>query len=448
MDATSGPDSPSHRQILAVAWPVILANVATPLLGLVDTAVIGHLRPAAALGAIAVGSLILNFIYWAFGFLRMGTTGFVAQAHGANNVSAVRIATLRSTGLGLAIGILLIALQTPLSAIALHLMAPGPEVLSAARDYVSIRIWGAPATLVSYAVVGTLIGLGRTRTLLALQILLNGLNLILDVVLAGVLDWGVAGIAIGTLIAEWVAAIVGAVVIWRQLTANHETGKPIVAWREIVRAGPLLRTFRAHADIMIRTLGLLWGFAWFTRTGAQLGDTILAANHVLLGLISFSAFFLDGFAFTTESFVGRAKGRGDRPTFDRVVRRTSQWAAATALALGLLFTLGGTTFIAVLTDLPGVRTAAAENLPAMIIYVVVGVAAFQLDGIFIGCTATRAMRNASIVSVVLFMGLCHVMLPICGNQGLWIAFNGFVLFRAATLAVAFPGLRNRISAAS
>lgn len=436
---------PTYGHILRLAWPIILANAATPLLGLVDTAVIGHTRPAAALGAIAIGSLVLNFIYWAFGFLRMSTTGFVAQAVGAKDSLAVRAAILRAIGTGTVLGLGIIILQVPLALAGFHLMAATDEITSLGREYFALRVWAAPATLITFAVSGALIGLARTRQLLVLQLILNGLNITLDLLFAGVLDWGVRGIALGTLIAEWIAAAYAVFIIWRLLRQHHDDKHPLIPWPELRRLSALRGTFIAQGNIMIRTLAMLAGFAWFTRQGAALGDTTLAANHILLSLIGFCAFFLDGFALPAESLVGNAQGRRDLKFFDQVVARTTVLAVVTALILATTLVFAGPTIIATMTDITSVQTIAHHSLLFAAIYVALSVFAFQLDGIFIGTTRTREMRNASLISASLFILSSAYLVPAHGLTALWLTFIAYVIIRALTLALQFPALRHQIS---
>ncbi|MFA5590288.1 MAG: MATE family efflux transporter [Lysobacteraceae bacterium] len=423
----------NRRAIARQAWPVILANAAVPLLGLVDTAVIGHYGSTADLGALALGALLFNFIYWSFGFLRMATTGFVAQAVGAGDEAEVRAALVRPLLMGLGLGVLVLALQWPLVRGFFLLMDASDAVAATGHEYFHARVWGAPAALALYAFSGALIGLGHTRALLGVQLLLNGLNAGLDVYFAGVLGLGARGIGFGTVIAEWTTCVVAAFVLWRVLRERHRDAEPFLPWARIADRARLLRTLAANGDIMVRTLCLLGGFGWFASQGARMGDATLAANHMLLQLVSFSAFFLDGFAFVAEAQVGAAIGARDAGRLRRVVRLSSELAAGTAALLALALWLGGGSVIGLLTSLPDVSAQARMYLPWAALYVLLSVAAFQLDGIFIGATRTREMRNASLVSLTAFL-LCALPLTAAfGNHGLWLAFVLFVVARALAL---------------
>ena len=436
MTATSPSTAPApltRASIARQAWPIILANASVPLLGLVDTAVIGHFGSTADLGALALGALLFNFIYWSFGFLRMSTTGFVAQAAGAGDEAEVRAALLRPLLLGVALGLAVWVLQWPLVAGYFALMDASAPVAETGTAYFSARVWGAPAALALYALCGALIGLGRSRTLLAVQLLLNGLNAALDVYFAGVLDLGARGIGLGTAVAEWVTCVVAAWLVWRRLRERHRDGEPFLPWARIRDAARLRRTLAANGDIMIRTLCLLAGFGFFARQGAGLGDATLAANHLLLQLVSFSAFFLDGFAFVAEARVGAAVGARDRALFRRAVRLTSELAGVTAAALAIGLWLAGGVIIGWLTSLPDVAAMAHAYLPWAALYVLLSVAAFQLDGVFIGATGTAQMRNAAVVSLAVFALCAWTGANAWGNHGLWAAMVVFVIARAAAL---------------
>lgn len=426
----------------------MLANCAEPLLGLVDTAVIGNTGSVEELGAIALGALVFSFVYWGFGFLRMGTTGFTAQAAGAGDEPEVRASQGRALITAFGLGIAVLVLQWPIAWAALGLLTASPEVESITRDYILIRIWGAPATLAVFTVNGTLIGLGKTRSLLAVQLFLNGMNIVLDVLFAGVFGWGASGIALGTAIAGWSALGFSLFILFRILRERHTDDEPFWPSDRIRDRERLFSTLRVNTDIMIRTLFLLFGFAWFTNQGARYGDAVLAANHILLQLISFSAFFLDGFAFATESLVGGAVGSKSRLIFDAAVRRSTHLAAGTAVLLAAIIWLFGDAAIAGLTNLPAVRDVATSYLSLAAVYVLLSFPAFQLDGIFIGATRTRDMRNASILSTLVFLGAWWLLAIPYGNTGLWVAFIVYVVARAVALIVFFPGLRSTIPVAA
>lgn len=446
MNASGSVPPPLTRTAIArKAWPIILANASVPLLGLVDTAVIGHFGSAVDLGALALGTLLFNFIYWSFGFLRMATTGFVAQAAGKGDEPEVRAALARPVLMGLALGVVVWGLQWPLVAGYFVLMDASEAVTATGLAYFGARVWGAPAALALYALCGALIGLGRSRMLLLVQLLLNGLNAGLDVYLAGVLGLGARGIGLGTAAAEWTTCVVAAVVMWRMLRARHADAEPFLPWARIADRARLRHTLAANGDIMVRTLCLLGGFGWFARQGARLGDATLAANHLLLQLVSFSAFFLDGFAFVAEALVGAAVGAGDRERFRRAVRLSSELALVTAVLLAAGLWLGGGGVVGTLTSLPDVAALARTYLPWAALYVVLSVAAFQLDGVFIGATRTRQMRNAGLVSLAAFLLCAWPAAAGWGNHGLWLAFVVFVVARALALLPGYRALERALS---
>jgi len=444
MSAAPG-ESSTHRAILQRAWPIILANATVPLLGLVDTAVIGHTGSAVDLGAIALGSLVFNFLYFGFNFLRMSTTGFIAQAVGARDEAEALSVLLRGIAVAALIGLGLVALKRPLELGALQLLHGSPEVERIAREYVSIRLWAAPATLCTHVARGALIGLGYSRQLLLLETSLNAANLGLNLILVGVLRWGARGVATGTALAEWFGA---GLALWIVYTRLRERAGPelraLVSIERLRDPGQLRKLFSANADILLRTLCLLFGFAYFTDRSARFGDGVLAANHVLLQFLSFSAFFLDGYANVAESLVGAAIGSSRRQQLDRAVWRSSELAGVSAALLALsLFALGPYA-IAALTDLPAVQHAAREQLPMAALYIAVSFVAFQLDGVFIGATRTRDMRNASLASAGAFVAAAWLLTDRYGNRGLWWAFILFVIARALALACFYPGLRRAV----
>jgi len=438
-------ESISYAYILRKSWPIILANAAVPLLGLVDTAVIGNVGTVADLGAIALGALIFSFAYWSFGFLRMGTTGFTAQAVGAGDEEEVRAVLGRSLLLGATLGVFLILLQWPISAIAFSLLSGGEQVESLAQQYFSIRIWGAPATLANFVLMGLLIGLGNSRQLLVVQLVLNGLNILLDVLFAGVLGWGVEGIALGTVIAEWSALFFAGTLIYRELARRNRRGGSFWPIARIIDTTAIRNTLTANADIMIRTLLMIFSFGFFINQSAIYSGVVLAANHILMQLISFAAFFLDGYAFVVEALIGASIGARNRPLFDLAIKRSTVLAAVSALILALLIWLFGEYVVALLTDLETVRSAVGNMLLLAAIYVFVSFAAFQLDGIFIGASRTAQMRNAALMSAGLFLFAWWLLESRYGVSGLWWAMIIYVLARAATLLIYFPALRASVA---
>ncbi len=426
-----------------LAAPIIVSNFTVPLLGAVDTAVVGHLDEAYYLGAVAVAALIFNFLYWGFGFLRMSTTGFTAQAHGADDGDEVRAALARAliVAAGLALAILLV--QRPVLAIALRLIEASPEVEEHARTYFAIRIWGAPAALGNYVVLGWFLGRQNARAGLALQVVINGLNIALDLVFVVGLGLAVAGVALATLIAEYAGLALGLVMV--AVALRRLGGR----WRgaRILDAPRLRRMAAVNRDIFVRTLCLVSAFAYLTAQGAKMGDAILAANAVLLNMVHFMSYGLDGFAHATEALVGRAVGARDRAAYRGAVRASTALALATAAAFAAVFALFGAAIIDALTGVAEVRAAARAVLPWMIVAPLVSVWSYQLDGIFIGAVRSAEMRNAMIASLVVFVAAVTALKPVMGNHGLWLAFLVFMAARTATLGAYWPRIERSLGAA-
>ncbi len=431
----------THRAILSIAVPIMISSVSTPLLGVVDTGVMGQLADPAYIGAVALGALIFNFAFWGFGFLRMGTTGLTAQALGAADAGEIRASLGRAVLIAFAVGAGLIALQWPIREVAFALIEGSPRVETLARDYYDIRIWAAPATLTNYALLGWFVGLGRARVALVLQLVLNLTNIGLDAFLVLGLDMGVNGVAVGTLMAEVVAAAVGLAIAARHLRGLG--GR----WDFVRLAAPerIRRTLAVNRAIMIRSAALILVFAWFMAQGARQGDTILAANAVLMNFIAVAAFFLDGFAFAAEALVGRAIGSANRAGFIAAARMTTWWAAGIALLASLLFAALGTVVVDTLTVDPAVRATARTYLPWAAASPLVGVCCFQLDGIFIGATRTAQMRNAMLTSLAIFLIAWWMLAPF-GNHGLWASFYVHYAARTATLFYYYPALVRSIPA--
>ena len=425
----------THRAIRAIALPVIISNGSTPLIGIVDTGVVGQLPDPAYIGAIAVGALLFSFVFWAFGFLRMATTGLTAQAWGAEDTDDVCASLGRALAIAAAAGVALVAVQWPIREFAFFAIEGSPRVESLARQYYDIRIWAAPFTLANYALLGWFIGLGRARVALALQLVLNLTNMALDALFVLVFEWDVQGVAVGTLLAECLAAAVGLGIAVRHV--RRMGGRWSLA--QLLDAARLKRTVAVSRDIMIRSLALIFVFAWFMAQGAKQGDVILAANAVLMHFISAGAFLLDGFAFAAEALVGRALGAARRAGVIAAARMTTLWAGGTAVAIAIVVAVLGAQFVDILTVDPAARAAARDYLPWAAAAPLLGVWAFQLDGIFIGATRSADMRRAGLASLAIFLVAWWMLTPL-GNHGLWAALYIHYVARTGTLLYFYPGL--------
>jgi MATE family multidrug resistance protein len=430
----------TYRAVLSIAIPVMVSNVSTPLIGIVDTGIVGQIPDPAYIGAVAVGSLIFSFVFWAFGFLRMGTTGLTAQAFGARDTDEMLACLVRALMISAIAGTSIVLLQWPIGQIAFALLGASAEVEGLSREYFDIRVWAAPATLANYALLGWFVGLGRTDIGLALQLLLNISNILLDALFVLGFGWDVRGVALGTVIAECIAATSGMLIAWRHLRSLG--GQWSVA--SVFDVERLKRTFAVNTDIMFRSLALVFVYVWFMANGAEQGDVVLAANAVLMHFISVGAFFLDGLAFSAEAIVGRAIGALNRDRFRAAAGITTQLAAAVAVVVSLLFFLFGVSIIELLTADSAARSAAREYLPWAAAAPMLGVWAFQLDGIFIGATRTADMRNAMLMSLAIYLVAWWVLTPF-GNHGLWAAFYVHYIARTATLLYYYPGLQRSVT---
>lgn len=412
----------------------MLSNVSVPLVGIVDTAVVGHLPNPIFIGAVALGAVIFSFLYWGFGFLRMGTTGLVAQDVGARDFDELRATLARSFLLAGMLGFAILVLRDPLSEFAFWALEGGAKVEGFARQYYAVRVFAAPAALVNYVILGFAIGVQNTRAALALMLLLNITNVFLDVLFVMGLGWGVQGVAAASVISEYTAAAFG-LSIMRGILSPLD-GR----WHgyRIFDRSRMQTLLSVNLNIFVRTLCLISVFFLFTSSGAKLGDVILAANAVLMHLQTFMAYSLDGFAHATEALAGSAYGSRHRRAFLSVVRASSLCALAVAFAYCLVYASFGTSIIALITGIAEVRATAAAYLPWLVIAPMVSVWSFQLDGIFIGTTRVVAMRNAMILSLTAFLVALWSLPPIWGNHGLWAALTVFMAARAITLGICFP----------
>ena len=423
----------THRRVLKIALPIVLSNATVPLLGAVDTGVVGQLGQAAPIGAVGVGAVVLASVYWVFGFLRMGTSGLVAQAHGARDPAETGAILMRALMIGAAAGAGFVLSQGLLFRAAFWLAPASAEVEGLARLYLAIRIWGAPATISLYAVTGWLIAVERTRGVLVLQLWMNGLNIALDLLFVLGFGWGVAGVAVATLIAEWTGLALG---LW--LCRGAFAGGQWRDWARVFDRARVARMMRVNGDIMVRSVLLQGAFTTFVFWGAHFGDVTLAANQVLMQFLEITAYGLDGFAFAAESLVGQAVGARSAFSVRRASVVASQWGLAGALALGLFFWLAGPPLIDLMAAAPEVRAAARLYLPWVALAPVVGIASWMFDGIFIGTTLSREMRNAMVVSVAIYVAALLVLPGAWGNHGLWASLMVLNTMRALTMGYFYP----------
>ena len=429
----------THKRVLGVAVPIVLANATIPILGAVDTAVVGQLGLAVPIGAVGIGAIIITAIYWLFGFLRMGTTGLTAQAIGSGDKSETSALLVRGIVIGLVAGLILIITQVPLFLGALQLSPASIEVEGLAQKYLEIRVYSAPAAIALFGITGWLIAKEKTREVLLLQLVLNGINIVLDLVFVLKLGWGVEGVAIATLIAEWSGLIFG---LW--LAREGFNNGYWKNWVQIFDRARLVKMAKVNSDIMIRSILLEIAFVSFLFLGSSFDDATLAANQVLIQFLNITAYALDGFAFAAEALVGQALGAKNRQLFRKSVVMTSQWGVGSVILMALAFFVFGNSIINIMTTAEDVRVVSYEYLPWMVIAPMAGVAAWMLDGIFIGATRTADMRNMMFVSFCIYLIALALLLPAYGNHGLWASLIIFSIARGVTLGFKYPALEGSI----
>jgi MATE family multidrug resistance protein len=428
------PAGQLHRQVWAMAAPITLANISVPLLGAVDTAVVGHLPEVYYIGAVAIGAMLFNYIYHLFNCLRMGTTGPTAQARGAENYAEVRAMLARALLLATVIGTAVIALQLPVIEFAFRLIGASPEVEHYARQYFLIRVWSMPAVLGTYAIIGWYYGLRNARTPLVIQIFTNALNIVLAFVFVFGMGWAVAGVATASLIAEYAALLLGLFYVRRTLRTLPHGGTRA----RILDPAQLKRMVSINSHLVLRTLCVVSVLGFFMAKSAQLGDVTLAANQVLHHLLIFTSFGLDGFAHAAEAILGEAVGRRQRAAFVRAMRVVFLWAGIVGALNMLVYAVFGHYFIALMTGIPEVRAAAADYLLWPVLMPLVSVWAYTYDGIYLAATHTRPMRNSVFASFAVFLVVLYTAMPVLGNTGLWLAVAAFLACRGLLLHLLFP----------
>lgn len=434
--SASSPDtefSVSHRMVLSIAIPMTLAYLSTPLLGIVDMAVIGRLGDATLIGGIALGGIIFDLVFNTFSFLRSGTTGFTAQALGARNEEEIRATLLRALVIAIGGGLLVFALQPWFTQAGQWFLGGSPDVQSATARYVEVRVYSSPFLLANYAILGWFIGLGRAGTGLFLQLFLNGLNILLSVWFVMGLGWSVEGVALATVFSETATTVLGLA-----LVLNHTRVGRWPALSVVFDTRLLMRMMAVNRDIMIRSFALVFAFTFFMGRSAAQGDTVLAANAILEKFILIGGHFLDGLATAAEQLAGRAVGAKQRAAFDRSIKLTAVWSFAMAGLLSAVFLAFGPAMIDFMTTAPEVRDTANIYLFWAAATPLFGVLAFQMDGVYIGATWSDTMRNMMLLSLAAFLAAYYALFPLLGNHGLWLAMFVFFGLRGVTLLAACP----------
>ena len=423
----------TNGRVLAIAIPMTLSNATTPLIGVVATAVIGRLGQAHTLGAVAMSSVVFDCLFWLFAFLRMGTVALTAQALGAGDVAEERATLIRALMVAVAIGLALILLQVPLGAIIYRLMGASAEVTRAAESYFYVRIWSAPFVLANLVLLGWFVGIAHAAIALGLQVAINLINLVVTTLLVLWFGFGVTGAAIGAVVSEAAGTIAGLALALRIV------GVRMPATAQLFDRARLVRLFVVNRDILIRTAALIAAWGFFAAQGARQGDVVLAANSVLHNLMLIGAFFLDGFASAAGQLCGWAIGAGDGRAFSRSVRLSMSWGFGFGVATTAALLLAGPWLIDLMTASADVRLVARDYLVYAALASVIGVFAFAYDGIYIGATWTRDMRNLMIVTIVLYFAAWWITLPL-GNTGLWLSILVFLGVRGALQAARYPAL--------
>lgn len=436
----SGDSLPGDRQIWRIAAPMIVSNLSVPLLGMVDTGVTGHLDSPAYLGAVAIGASIFGFLYTGMNFLRMGTTGMAAQRFGAGDNDGLRVSLGQGLVVALAIAIVLIALQKPAGLLAMDLIGAQAQVREFALTYFSIRIWSAPGTLANFVLIGWFLGLQNARVPLFVFLTINMVNIALDLLFVVVLGMKVAGVAFASVIAEYAGLATGLVFAGRALR-THEGHWPFA---RLFRLRAYAAFFSVNTNLFVRTIALMFTFAFVTAQGTRLGSLVLAANAVLMNLQNLTAFALDGIAHAAEALVGKAVGERRRAALEQSVRLCLRWSLIFAALIAAAYAIAGEPLIRLLTDLPAVRETARGFLPWLVISPLVSVWPFLYDGVYVGATRAREMRNIMLISTLAVFLPAWFGLRGFGNHGLWLAFMLFMASRGIGMHIGYRRLLRQL----
>ena len=423
--------SPTSQRILHIAIPSIISNITVPLLGLIDVTIVGHLGSASYIGAIAVGSMLFNMIYWIFGFLRMGTSGLTAQSYGAHDLKEVTRILLRSTGISLMLALALLILQYPIRLIAFELIDTSAEVQQLATLYFHICIWGAPATLGLYSFSGWFIGMQNSRFPMFIAITQNIVNIVASLLFVFVFGMKVEGVALGTLIAQY-AGLFMAYLLWLRY---YRPLRKYISRKQLFTHDAMKRLFQVNRDIFLRTLCLVAVTVFFTSTGAAFGDVVLAVNTLLMQLFTLFSYIMDGFAYAGEALTGKYIGAGNRQELQRTIRHLFGWGIALSLAFTLLYGIGGKEFLGLLTNEQSVISASGDYFYWVLAIPLAGFAAFLLDGICIGATSTHIMLKAMVVASGSFFLIYYSLHNVLHNHALWLGFIVYLALRGIMQAL-------------
>ncbi len=430
--------SNAHKEILNIALPSILSNITVPLLGLVDIAIVGHLGSASHIGAIAIGTTIFNMIYWIFAFFRMGTSGMTSQAYGAGNKKEIQALLYRSLLCSLAVALIILVSQIPLREFSLIIMSPDNQVKAYAIEYFNICIWGAPAMLGLYCITGWLLGLQNARYPLYIAISQNIVNIICSLFFVYVMKWNVAGVAYGTVIAQYLGLILSLLLCYKTLSSLNMRIKWISI--EVLNKKSIQRFFSINSDIFFRTLCLVIVTVFFTAAGSRQGDVILAVNALLMQFFTLYSYFMDGFAFAGEALMGKYVGAKDETSQHVIIKSLFVWGCAVASIFTLTYTIGGTNIIYLLTDEQSVRVTAKEFLSWVVCIPLVGLSAFIWDGIYIGLTATKQMLYSMFIAMTGFFITYFLLRNHLNNHALWISFLFYLFTRGIVQHIIYKKL--------
>lgn len=429
----------NHRTYLSLAIPLTISTMTTPLLGAVDTAMVGRLDNPAMIGGVAVGTLIFNTIYWLFGFLRVSTSAFSAQASGANDEYESVMALVRPFLFAALIGLIFVGIQYPIIQGAFYLYNPSADVVQAAREYFEIRIWGAPFTLINYVILGWMMGKSMIRICLFLQILMNVFNIALSLVFVLIFKWGVAGVAYSTLISEGAIFLVGLFIAWKALPQIRH----YVSFNQVWDTSSFRNMMVMNRDLFIRTVCLLTVFNLFTAKGAEFGTETLAANAVLIQIHFLIAYFFDGFANASSILTGKSIGARDEALYKKTISLSFQWSLYTSCTLALFYLINKSWIVHTFTNIPSVLALSQQYGNWILLFPLSASFGLVFYGIFTGAAQAGYVRNSMILSLVLFLVVQAIAVPIIGNHGLWLAFIIFSLGRSVFLLAYIPRLNRQ-----